>query len=88
MLIDGFYLWTPVPLIKPSITVCHGHDFLLHFKCQPCKRFPYSPDIPDLPAAALLLLSTKVVSSVKGNMAGCCEALAGKGSHGSTLQLP
>lgn len=65
-------------LIKPSITVCHGHDLLQHFKCQPCNNFPYSPDIPDLPAVAFLLLSSKVVKGAKGNVTGCSEALAGK----------
>lgn len=87
MLIDEFYLWTPVPLITTSITACHGHDFLQHFKCQPCNHFPYSPDIPHLPAVTLLLLSTKAVNSAKGNMAECCEALAGKGSNWNTLTV-
>lgn len=70
MLIDGFYLCTPVPLIKLSITLCHVHDFPQHFKCQTWNHFPYSSDIPDLPAVAFLLLSAEVMNSAKGNMAG------------------
>lgn len=85
MLIDGFYGWTPVPLIKPSITVCHRCEFLQHFKCQPCNHFPYSHEVPDLPAVAFLLLSNKVVNSNKGNVSGCWEVLAGKGSNWSTM---